>query len=170
MKRITKNTLKSYMKSFNDTISYTLTYDDKTIDVEVKNKLTLSEIASIVEEVSSSCFINDVYHPEYVDTVFFSVILNRLTNIDVLTLDNESIDLDGMAQLLSASNINEIIYQNENIHVLRHYCDDAIEWKKQTILKHSKLDDLVDEFSELSKALQDEQFQEAIKQINEAQK
>lgn len=169
MKKITKNTLKAYMNSFDSSV-YPISYKDKQFELEVKNQLTLSEISAIVEEVVSACFVDNVFHPEYVDVVFFSVIVNRLTNIDAFTSDNETIDLEAMTQLLYGTDICDVLYRNNNIAFIRKYCDEAIEWKKQTILKHSKLDDLIDQFSELAKTFQDEEFQEAIKQLIESQK
>ena len=106
----------------------------------------------------------------YLYVVFFSVIVNRLTNIDAFTSDNETIDLEAMTQLLYGTDICDVLYRNNNIAFIRKYCDEAIEWKKQTILKHSKLDDLIDQFSELAKTFQDEEFQEAMKQLIESQK
>ncbi len=169
MKKITKNTLKAYMNSFDSSV-YPISYKDKQFELEVKNQLTLSEISAIVEEVVSACFVDNVFHPEYVDVVFFSVIVNRLTNIDAFTSDNETIDLEAMTQLLYGTDIYDVLYRNNNIAFIRKYCDEAIEWKKQTILKHSKLDDLIDQFSELAKTFQDEEFQEAMKQLIESQK
>lgn len=169
MKKVTKNTLKAYMNSFDSSV-YPISYKDKQFELEVKNQLTLSEISAIVEEVVSACFVDNVFHPEYVDVVFFSVIVNRLTNIDAFTSDNETIDLEAMTQLLYGTDICDVLYRNNNIAFIRKYCDEAIEWKKQTILKHSKLDDLIDQFSELAKTFQDEEFQEAIKQLIESQK
>lgn len=169
MKKITKNTLKAYMNSFDSSV-YPISYKDKQFELEVKNQLTLSEISAIVEEVVSACFVDNVFHPEYVDVVFFSVIVNRLTNIDTFTSDNETIDLEAMTQLLYGTDICDVLYRNNNIAFIRKYCDEAIEWKKQTILKHSKLDDLIDQFSELAKTFQDEEFQEAMKQLIESQK
>lgn len=169
MKKITKNTLKAYMNSFDSSV-YPISYKDKQFELEVKNQLTLSEISAIVEEVVSACFVDNVFHPEYVDAVFFSVIANRLTNIDAFTSDNETIDLETMTQLLYGTDICDVLYRNNNIAFIRKYCDEAIEWKKQTILKHSKLDDLIDQFSELAKTFQDEEFQEAMKQLIESQK
>lgn len=169
MKKITKNTLKAYMNSFDSSV-YPISYKDKQFELEVKNQLTLSEISAIVEEVVSACFVDNVFHPEYVDVVFFSVIVNRLTNIDAFTFDNETIDLEAMTQLLYGTDICDVLYRNNNIAFIRKYCDEAIEWKKQTILKHSKLDDLIDQFSELAKTFQDEEFQEAMKQLIESQK
>lgn len=169
MKKITKNTLKAYMNSFDSSV-YPISYKDKQFELEVKNQLTLSEISAIVEEVVSACFVDNVFHPEYVDVVFFSVIVNRLTNIDTFTSDNETIDLEAMTQLLYGTDIYDVLYRNNNIAFIRKYCDEAIEWKKQTILKHSKLDDLIDQFSELAKTFQDEEFQEAMKQLIESQK
>lgn len=169
MKKITKNTLKAYMNSFDSSV-YPISYKDKQFELEVKNQLTLSEISAIVEEVVSACFVDNVFHPEYVDVVFFSVIVNRLTNIDAFTSDNETIDLEAMTQLLYGTDICDVLYRNNNIVFIRKYCDEAIEWKKQTILKHSKLDDLIDQFSELAKTFQDEEFQEAMKQLIESQK
>lgn len=169
MKKVTKNTLKAYMNSFDSSV-YPISYKDKQFELEVKNQLTLSEISAIVEEVVSACFVDNVFHPEYVDVVFFSVIVNRLTNIDAFTSDNETIDLEAMTQLLYGTDICDVLYRNNNIAFIRKYCDEAIEWKKQTILKHSKLDDLIDQFSELAKTFQDEEFQEAMKQLIESQK
>lgn len=169
MKKITKNTLKAYMNSFDSSV-YPISYKDKQFELEVKNQLTLSEISAIVEEIVSACFVDNVFHPEYVDVVFFSVIVNRLTNIDAFTSDNETIDLEAMTQLLYGTDICDVLYRNNNIAFIRKYCDEAIEWKKQTILKHSKLDDLIDQFSELAKTFQDEEFQEAMKQLIESQK
>lgn len=169
MKKITKNTLKAYMNSFDSSV-YPISYKDKQFELEVKNQLTLSEISAIVEEVVSACFVDNVFHPEYVDVVFFSVIVNRLTNIDAFTSDNETIDLEAMTQLLYGTDICDVLYRNNNIASIRKYCDEAIEWKKQTILKHSKLDDLIDQFYELAKTFQDEEFQEAMKQLIESQK
>lgn len=169
MKKITKNTLKAYMNSFDSSV-YPISYKDKQFELEVKNQLTLSEISAIVEEVVSACFVDNAFHPEYVDVVFFSVIVNRLTNIDAFTSDNETIDLEAMTQLLYGTDICDVLYRNNNIAFIRKYCDEAIEWKKQTILKHSKLDDLIDQFSELAKTFQDEEFQEAMKQLIESQK
>ncbi len=169
MKKITKNTLKAYMNSFDSSV-YPISYKDKQFELEVKNQLTLSEISAIVEEVVSACFVDNVFHPEYVDVVFFSVIVNRLTNIDAFTSDNETIDLEAMTQLLYGTDIYDVLYRNNNIAFIRKYCYEAIEWKKQTILKHSKLDDLIDQFSELAKTFQDEEFQEAMKQLIESQK
>lgn len=169
MKKITKNTLKAYMNSFDSSV-YPISYKDKQFELEVKNQLTLSEISAIVEEVVSACFVDNVFHPEYVDVVFFSVIVNRLTNIDAFTSDNETIDLEAMTQLLYGTDICDVLYRNNNIAFIRKYCDEAIEWKKQTILKHSKVDDLIDQFSELAKTFQDEEFQEAMKQLIESQK
>ena len=167
MKKITKNTLKAYMNSFDSSV-YPISYKDKQFELEVKNQLTLSEISAIVEEVVSACFVDNVFHSEYVDVVFFSVIVNRLTNIDAFTSDNETIDLEAMTQLLYGTDICDVLYRNNNIAFIRKYCDEAIE--KQTILKHSKLDDLIDQFSELAKTFQDEEFQEAMKQLIESQK
>lgn len=169
MKKVTKNTLKAYMNSFDSSV-YPISYKDKQFELEVKNQLTLSEISAIVEEVVSACFVDNVFHPEYVDVVFFSVIVNRLTNIDAFTSDNETIDLEAMTQLLYGTDICDVLYRNNNIAFIRKYCDEAIEWKKQTILKHSKLDDLIDQFSEFAKTFQDEEFQEAMKQLIESQK
>lgn len=169
MKKVTKNTLKAYMNSFDSSV-YPISYKDKQFELEVKNQLTLSEISAIVEEVVSACFVDNVFHPEYVDVVFFSVIVNRLTNIDAFTSDNETIDLEAMTQLLYGTDICDVLYRNNNIAFIRKYCDEAIEWKKQTILKHSKLDDLIDQFSELAKTFQDEEFQEVMKQLIESQK
>lgn len=169
MKKVTKNTLKAYTNSFDSSV-YPISYKDKQFELEVKNQLTLSEISAIVEEVVSACFVDNVFHPEYVDVVFFSVIVNRLTNIDAFTSDNETIDLEAMTQLLYGTDICDVLYRNNNIAFIRKYCDEAIEWKKQTILKHSKLDDLIDQFSELAKTFQDEEFQEAMKQLIESQK
>ena len=169
MKKITKNTLKAYMNSFDSSV-YPISYKDKQFELEVKNQLTLSEISAIVEEVVSACFVDNVFHPEYVDVVFFSVIVNRLTNIDAFTSDNETIDLEAMTQLLYGTDICDVLYRNNNIAFIRKYCDEANEWKKQTMLKHSKLDDLIDQFSQLAKTFQDEEFQEAMKQLIESQK
>lgn len=169
MKKITKNTLKAYMNSFDSSV-YPISYKDKQFELEVKNQLTLSDISAIVEEVVSACFVDNVFHPEYVDVVFFSVVVNRLTNIDAFTSDNETIDLEAITQLLYGTDICDVLYRNNNIAFIRKYCDEAIEWKKKTILKHSKLDDLIDQFSELAKTFQDEEFQEAMKQLIESQK
>lgn len=170
MKKVTKNTLKAYMNSFDTNTVIPIYYNDKQVELEIKNKLTLSEISSIVEEVVSACFVDSTFHPEYVDAVFFAVVVNRLTNIDAFTSDNETIDLETMTQLLYGTDVYNVLSKNGNIAVIRKYCDDAIEWKKQTILKHSKLDDLIDQFSELAKTFQDEEFQEAMKQLIESQK
>ena len=121
MKKITKNTLKAYMNSFDSSV-YPISYKDKQFELEVKNQLTLSEISAIVEEVVSACFVDNVFHPEYVDVVFFSVIVNRLTNIDAFTSDNETIDLEAMTQLLYGTDICDVLYRNNNIAFIRKYC------------------------------------------------
>ena len=63
MKKITKNTLKAYMNSFDSSV-YPISYKDKQFELEVKNQLTLSEISAIVEEVVSACFVDNVFHKQ----------------------------------------------------------------------------------------------------------
>ncbi|MDD2627092.1 MAG: hypothetical protein PHI87_06060, partial [Candidatus Methanomethylophilus sp.] len=89
--------IKDVVKSIdNKSVKFTFGKSDKTITVEFKPHLSLTDELLFVQRVLNGVFIGAEYHNEYKNIVFLSVFLDMMSNLSLPysgVKDNRVIDL-----------------------------------------------------------------------------
>ena len=84
MKKITKSQMNAYTKSCKQNAEIILNLpDDKTAVVTVDTAPNIAVAQEIIDQTVRMTLENGEYHPERLPYVFFALVLNYLTNIDV---------------------------------------------------------------------------------------
>lgn len=170
MKKISKSQMNTlYKQKAAEVSTQTITCGDKSITLELSVP-SLKVIDTIVDTVLSSCFNEDEYFPQYYDVVVFAMMLQHITNIELPTDKDGDIDLETVHQWMTVSDLYEAVCFSTAGACIADACYAAIEWKKHRILNRDKLDELIEKFSEISDAFQDEDFQSAMTALADAQK
>ncbi len=129
---------------------------EDTIEISVKPRLSLPERASMIEDILSMVFITSpdgmvVYHPEFKKFAFEYEIVNYFTDISLPVNGNkawEFLERTGIASRIASTvrdgYVGEIIAE----------ANEMIEYRKQELLKKSKLDQVLDSFLDLLGAAQ----------------
>lgn len=170
MKKISKSQMNAlYKADVAKTKTQTVTCGDKTITVELSIP-SLKTVDTVVDTVLSSCFVDNEYYPQYYDVVVFAMMLQHITNIDMPVDADGNIDLETVYQWMTVSNLHNAVYYSAAGSCIAEACYAAVEWKKQQVLNHNKLDELIEKFGEISEAFENEDFQSAMTALAEAQK
>lgn len=144
----------------NDKISIRFGSGDNVIEAEFKKRLTLSERSIFVNMVVAANFIgkDGQYTPQYFHIAFVQAMLQLMSNISLPEIKDENgkyigVDLE---KLQEWDNVFDFCETVRDTNEFRYYlvelyedCENLVEFKKQSILKHSKVDDLVDKISEV---------------------
>lgn len=130
---------------------------ENTIEISVKPRLSLPERANMVQDILSMVFITSpegvvVYHPEFKKFAFEYEIVNYFTDISLPVNGDkawEFLERTGIASRIANSvrdgYVGEIIAE----------ANEMIEYRKEELLKKSKLDQVLDSFLELLGIAQD---------------
>ena len=161
--------IKDVVKSVdNKPVEFTFGKLDKTITVEFKSHLSLTDELLFVQRVINGVFIGTEYHNEYKNIVFLSVFLDMTSNLSLPysgTKDNRVIDLATLkdwdnvfhfkdtinAFYTSFGNVSEEIPTEDQrefayyVDYLERLVDDKIDYICEQNLHKSKFDDLIDE-------------------------
>lgn len=161
--------IKDVVKSIdNKSVEFTFGKSDKTITIEFKSHLSLTDELLFVQRVINGVFIGTEYHNEYKNIVFLSVFLDMTSNLSLPysgTKDNRVIDLATLkdwdnvfhfkdtinAFYTSFGNVSEEISTEDQrefayyVDYLERLVNDKIDYIREKNLKKSKFDDLIDE-------------------------
>ena len=171
--------IKDVVKSIdNKSVEFTFGKSDKTITVEFKPHLSLTDEILFVQRVTNGVFIGNEYHGEYKDIIFLSILLDMMSNLSLPysgTKDNRVIDLatlkdwDNIFHFKDTINIFYTPFGNvseeiptEDQYEFAHYVDylerlvdDKIDYIREQNLHKSKFDDLIDEIHNFVTQLED---------------
>ena len=130
--------------------------NEDTVEISVKSRLSLPERANMIQDILSMVFITSpdgavVYHPEFKKFAFEYEIVNYFTDIS-LTVNSdkawEFLERTGIAVRIANTvrdgYIAEIIAE----------ANEMIEYRKQELLKRSKLDQVFDGLVDVLSAAQ----------------
>lgn len=129
---------------------------EDTIEISVKPRLSLPERANMIQDILSMVFIASpdgavVYHPEFKKFAFEYEIVNYFTDISLPVNSDkawEFLERTGIASRIASTvrdgYVGEIIAE----------ANEMIEYRKEELLKKSKLDQVLDSFLELLGAAQ----------------
>ena len=171
--------IKDVVKSAdNKPVEFTFGKLDKTITVEFKPHLSLTDELLFVQRVINGVFIGTEYHNEYKNIVFLSVFLDMMSNLSLPcsgTKDNRVIDLVTLKDwdnvfhfkdtintfYTSFGNVSEEIPTEDQhefacyVDYLERLVDDKIDYIREQNLHKSKFDDLIDEIHNFVTQLED---------------
>jgi hypothetical protein len=120
--------------------------NEDTVEISVKPRLSLPERANMIQDILSMVFITspdgaDVYHPEFKKFAFEYEIVNYFTDISLPVNSDkawEFLERTGIASRIANTvrdgYVGEIIAE----------ASEMIEYRKQELLKRSKLDQVLD--------------------------
>ena len=124
---------------------------ENTIEISVKTRLSLPERASMVQDILEMVFITStdgmvVYHPEFKKFAFEYEIVNYFTDISLSVNGDKAWDFLERTQI--ASRVAGAIRDNYIGEIIAE-ANEMIEYRKEELLKKSKLDQVLDNFLEL---------------------
>lgn len=124
---------------------------ENTIEISVKTRLSLPERASMVQDILEMVFITStdgtvVYHPEFKKFAFEYEIVNYFTDISLPVNGDKAWDFLERTQI--ASRVAGAIRDNYIGEIIAE-ANEMIEYRKEELLKKSKLDQVLDNFLEL---------------------
>lgn len=146
MKKISVNTVKSFMKENKPEYTFDVVFDvgDSSFEVQVDTYMTTVDRSTFVNRVLSGCFdASDNYRPEYVTPMINATLLQMCTNAPVISIkgvvgvDGESLmDIDAMNDLYFAmrDKFCSNIWFVRLVEEMTDMCEEAIEWRKARIL------------------------------------
>lgn len=141
----TKNTIITYGKG------------DRAVKIPVKTRLSISERAMMVNDIVSMVFIADSdgtkYYPAFKKFAIEYNIVNYFTEVLLPTDSNEANAF--LEQSALASRIIRALPE-EYINNIIDEADEAIEYRKQELLKKNKFDDILDSLLNIFKELNKE--------------
>lgn len=119
---------------------------EDTIEISVKPRLSLPERANMIQDILSMVFITSpdgevVYHPEFKKFAFEYEIVNYFTDISLPVNSDkawEFLDRTGIA-----NRIANTVRDGYIIEIIAE-ANEMIEYRKQELLKRSKLDQVLD--------------------------
>lgn len=129
---------------------------DSAVEILVKTRLSLSERAMMISDIVNMVFISDTdeikYYPEFRKFAFDYNIINYFTNI---TLPADS---DKASVFLETTGIANQIAQTSPDYIANIIDDarEAIEYRKQELIKKNKLDNVIDGVLGIVKSLNKE--------------
>lgn len=124
---------------------------ENAIEISVKARLSLPERASMIQDILEMVFITSpegivVYHPEFKKFAFEYEIVNYFTDISLPVNGDKAWDFLERTQI--ASRIVEVVRDNYIGEIISE-ANEMIEYRKEELLKKSKLDHVLDSFLEL---------------------
>lgn len=130
--------------------------NEDTVEISVKPRLSLPERANMIQDILSMAFITSpdgavVYHPEFKKFAFEYEIVNYFTDISLPVNSDkawEFLERTGIASRIANTvrdgYVGEIIAE----------ANEMIEYRKQELLKRSKLDQVLDRLVDVLGAAQ----------------
>ena len=120
--------------------------NEDTVEISVKPRLSLPERANMIQDILSMVFITSpdgavVYHPEFKRFAFEYEIVNYFTDISLPVNSDkawEFLDRTGIA-----NRIANTVRDGYIIEIITE-ANEMIEYRKQELLKRSKLDQVLD--------------------------
>lgn len=124
---------------------------ENAIEISVKARLSLPERASMIQDILEMVFITSpegivVYHPEFKKFAFEYEIVNYFTDISLPVNGDKAWDFLERTQI--ASHIVGVVRDNYISEIISE-ANEMIEYRKEELLKKSKLDHVLDSFLEL---------------------
>lgn len=124
---------------------------ENAIEISVKARLSLPERASMIQDILEMVFITSpegivVYHPEFKKFAFEYEIVNYFTDISLPVNGDKAWDFLERTQI--ASHIVGVVRDNYIGEIISE-ANEMIEYRKEELLKKSKLDHVLDSFLEL---------------------
>lgn len=166
MKKITKSQMNAYTKSCKQNAEIILNLpDDKTAVVTVDTAPNIAVAQEIIDQTVRMTLENGEYHPERLPYVFFALVLNYLTNIDVPVTEDGIVDMEVVYQWYVGTPLMTELTNISKINELYWMADDKLNFKKEKVLRHSKLDDVLDQAMKVMQTLQDEDFRTSIETL-----
>ena len=117
--------------------------NEDTVEISVKPRLSLPERANMIQDILSMVFITSpdgavVYHPEFKKFAFEYEIVNYFTDISL------PVNSDKAWEFLERTGIASRIAANTYVGEIIAEANEMIEYRKQELLKRSKLDQVLD--------------------------
>ena len=120
--------------------------NEDTVEISVKPRLSLPERANMIQDILSMVFITStdgavIYHPEFKRFAFEYEIVNYFTDISLPVNSDkawEFLDRTGIA-----NRIANTVRDGYIIEIITE-ANEMIEYRKQELLKRSKLDQVLD--------------------------
>ena len=142
----------------------TIGFGEDAVEITVKNFIPMQERQALIRDVVSMVFPTDEngethYVPAIEEFAIEYNILGYLTNISLPTGLDEAVALVELVKPLSVCG-----YENEGI---RDSIRKAIEFKKEQLLKRTKLDNLLDTISELMQTIKQKMDESSLMELVE---
>ena len=120
--------------------------NEDTVEISVKPRLSLPERANMIQDILSMVFITSpdgavVYHPEFKKFAFEYEIVNYFTDISL------PVNSDKVCEFLERTGIASRIantVRDGYVSEIIAEANEMIEYRKQELLKRSKLDQVLD--------------------------
>ena len=117
--------------------------NEDTVEISVKPRLSLPERANMIQDILSMVFITSpdgavVYHPEFKKFALEYEIVNYFTDISL------PVNSDKAWEFLERTGIASRIAANTYVGEIIAEANEMIEYRKQELLKRSKLDQVLD--------------------------
>ena len=130
--------------------------NEDTVEISVKPRLSLPERANMIQDILSMVFITSpdgavVYHPEFKKFAFEYEIVNYFTDISLPVNSDkawEFLDRTGIA-----NRIANTVRDGYIVEIIAE-ANEMIEYRKQELLKRSKLDQVLDGLVDVLSAAQ----------------
>lgn len=129
---------------------------EDTIEITVKPRLSLPERANMIQDILSMAFITApdgtvVYHPEFKKFAFEYEIVNYFTDISLPVNSDKAWEF--LERTGIASRIANAVRDNYIGEIIAE-ANEMIEYRKQELLKRSKLDQVLDGLTDVLGAVQ----------------
>ena len=129
---------------------------ENIVEVSVKPRLSLTERSSMIQDIVSMVFLEDqngctIYRPEFKRFAFDYEIVNYFTDIAM------PVDGNKAWEFLERTDIASLVRENvcnDCISLIIYEANEAIEYRKNEILKQSKLDKVINGFIDLFASIQ----------------
>ena len=120
--------------------------NEDTVEISVKPRLSLPERANMIQDILSMVFITSpdgvvVYHPEFKKFAFEYEIVNYFTDISLPVNSDKAWEF--LERTGIASRIANTVRDGYIIEIITE-ANEMIEYRKQELLKRSKLDQVLD--------------------------
>lgn len=155
--KITATTIAKAMElAHNNSSTLLVGKGDSAVEIIVKTRLTLSERAMMISDIVNMVFIGDAdeikYYPEFRKFAFDYNIINYFTNI-ILPADSDKASI-----FLETTGIANQIAQMSPDYIADIIDDarEAIDYRKQELIKKNKLDNVIDGVLGIVKSLNKE--------------
>lgn len=132
MKKLTAKSINSFIKKIPDeTIEIPVSVGDKEIVFEFKSFLSIEEQTAFINRVVNSVVKDNDIMPEYLDVIFFTTLLQMISNVEIPRSEDDYVDLETINIWMHKTGLFERLLAVKFIADLKTMVDNKIAFMLQ---------------------------------------